>query len=128
MRKAGLISLLLAVFAGGAITVAAAGGDHGRPVDVSAANGRTVAAGSVHYAVAIRMTKERQPLTPHIKGAASPASVAAHLHLGDLKLKDGTRLPGTSGALLMSKPFLYESAPAGITVFGNIHWLRLQVS
>jgi len=73
------------------------------------------------------MTKRKQLLTLHVAGAASRDAVSVHLRLDDLVLKDGTRLPGTRGAMLMSRPFLYEAAPNGIAVFGNIRWLRLKV-
>src|SRR4051812_30983805 len=109
------------------MTVAAAGGDHARTVDLIAANGKTQRAATVHYAVSVTMTKHKQPLTLHIDGASSRDSVAVHLRLDSLKLKDGTTLPGTTGAMLMSKPFLYERAPGAPPVFGGIRWLRLQV-
>jgi hypothetical protein len=127
MRKTILLSAAVALLGAGAITVAAAGGDHARTADLAAANGRTQHATSVHYTVAVTMKKRQQPLTLRIAGAASRDAVAVHLHLGDLVLEDGTRLPGTRGALLMSGPFLYESAPNGIAVFGNVRWLRLKV-
>src|SRR2546423_1136732 len=104
--------------AAGAIAPAARSGDHARKGDLSAANGKTQAAPSVHYAVAVTMTKHKRPLTLHIDGASSRDAVAVHLRLDDLKLQDGTTMPGTSGALLMSKPFVYEAAPGGIAVFG----------
>ena len=127
MRKAIVSSLLLAVVAAGAVAMAAWGGDHARTADLSAASGKTRAATSVHYAVAVTMTKHERPLTLHIAGASSRDAVVVHLKLDDLKLHDGTTMPGTSGALLMSKPFLYEAAPGGVAVFGNVRWLRLQV-
>lgn len=127
MRKA-IVSSLAAMLAGaGVAAFAASGGDHARGADLAAANGKTARAASVHYTVSVTMTKKHQPLTLHIAGGASRDAVAVHLRLGDLTLRDGTKLPGTSGALLMSKPFLYERAPNGIAVFGNIRWLRLQV-
>jgi hypothetical protein len=122
-----VISPFVVLVAAGALAVAAAGGDHARTVDVAAANGKTARASSVHYAVAVTMTKHGQPLTLHIAGATSHDAASVHLKLADLTLKDGTKLPGMSGALLLSKPFLYERAPSGVAVFGNIHWLRMQV-
>jgi hypothetical protein len=127
VRKTILVSGMLALVAAGAVTVAAAGGAHSRAVDVHAANGRTQHATSVHYTLSVRMTKRKQPLTLHVAGASSRDAVSVHLRLGDLVLKDGTRVPGMRGAMLMSKPFLYEAAPNGIAVFGNIRWLRLKV-
>jgi hypothetical protein len=127
VRKTILTSLVAALVSAGAITVAAAGGDHARNVELAAANGKTQRAATVHYAVAVTMTKRKQPLRLHIAGASSRDSVAVHLRLDSLTLKDGTTLPGTTGAMLMSKPFLYESAPGGIAVFGSIRWLRLHV-
>ena len=127
MRKTILTSLGAALAGAGAMTVAAAGGDHARTVDIAAANGKTQRAGTVHYAVAVTMTKHHQPLTLHIDGASSRDAVAVHLRLDSLTLKDGTTLSGTTGALLMAKPFLYERAPGGTARFGSIHWLRLPV-
>jgi hypothetical protein len=128
MRKTALFSLFVALTTAGAVAVAAAGGDHARAVDLSAANARTAHAPSVHYTVKVTMTKRHRPLTLHIKGGSSADAVAVRLRLGDLKMSDGTTLPGTTGELLLSKPFLYESAPGGIAVFGSIRWLRLEVS
>jgi hypothetical protein len=127
VRKAILISALAAIVGAGFIAVAAAGGDQARAFDVRAANGKTQRASTVHYTVLVQMTKHRRPLTLHIAGAASRDSVSVHLRLGGLDLKDGTKLPGTTGALVLSTPFLYESAPGGIAVFGKVRWLRLQV-
>lgn len=127
MRKTIVISASAVLLAAGVITVAAAGGDHARSIDLMAANGKTQHAKTVHYTVSVLMRKHRTPLTLDIAGAASRDAVSVHLKLGDLVMKDGTKLPGTTGAILMSKPFLYERAPGGIAVYGTIRWLRLQV-
>jgi hypothetical protein len=127
VRKSILSSLAAVLVGAGAAAVAASGGDHARGTGLAAVNSKTARAVSVHYTVSVTMTKKRQPLTLHIAGGASRDSVAVHVRLGDLTLNDGTKLPGTTGALLMSKPFLYERAPGGVAVFGNIRWLRLRV-
>lgn len=125
MRTAAFLSLGLALVGAGSFVFAASGGDAPRGIDVSTAKARTAQAASVHYSVAVTMAQERRPLVLHISGATSRDATAVHLQLSDLKLDDGTTMPGATGAILMSKPFLYERAPDGIAVFGNIRWLRV---
>ena len=127
MRKRVLIgSLLLALAGAGAFALAALAGGTSAGVDVMKANVRTAHAASVHYTFTVRMIKPRQPLVLHIAGAASRDKLAVHLRLGDLTLSDGTVMPGGTGAIMLSKPFLYERAPGGISVDG-MNWLRLSV-
>ena len=124
MRRTALIcSLAVVVIAAGAFAFAASGGSAVRTLDVQ----KTARASSVHYSVRVRLVKHRQPFTLHISGASSRDRIAVRLQLGALTLKDGTRLPGMSGAILLAKPFLYERAPGGTAVFGKVRWLRLPV-
>jgi len=101
----------------GAFTFEAAGGDAAPGVDVRAASTDTAHASSVHYTVAVTLRKGKEPLTLRIDGGSSRDRLVAHLSLGSM-----------IGSVLMSKPFLYESAPSGFVVLGNINWLRLHLS
>jgi hypothetical protein len=74
--------------------------------------------------MAVRLLKQKQPFVLHISGGASRDRVAVHLRLDSLELHDGTSLPGTTGAILLSNSFLYERAPGGLAVNG-LTWLRL---
>jgi hypothetical protein len=125
VRKAALLSLVLALVGAGSFALAASGGGaaaHGRPVDVSAAKLRTAQASSVHYSVVVAMTKAQEPLVLHISGGSSKEAMSVHL-----ALTGGSTPPGTNSAIMVSKPFLYERAPGGVSVFGDVHWLRLSI-
>lgn len=120
MRRAALLSFVAAVCFAGAFAFEAAGGDRSggrRDVDVNAANARTAQARSVHYTVTVTLRKQDRPMTLHIDGGSSRDKLVAHLSMGAM-----------TGSVLMSKPFLYESAPSGIVVVGSVNWLRLHVS
>lgn len=122
MRKPAvlLVSLGGAALAAGAFAFSAAGGSATPAPDVA----KTARAASVHYVVAVRLVKHELPFVLHIDGGASRDRVAVHLRLGSIQLQDGTTLPGTTGAILLSRPFLYERAPGGLAVDG-FSWLRL---
>ena len=121
MRKRALICAVgIVLIAAGAFAFSAAGGNATPKLQVA----KTVRAASVHYAVAVRLLKHGQPFVLHITGGASRDRVAVHLRLASLKLADGTELPGTTGAIMLAKPFLYERAPGGLDVNG-LSWLRL---
>ena len=98
-------------------SLAAVGGDKPDAVDVLAANMRTAHASSVHYRVAITMTQADTPMTLHIQGGAAADRLSVHLSLGL-----------QSASIMRDRPFLYESAPQGIVILGNISWLRLQIA
>jgi hypothetical protein len=117
VRRAALISFVAAASFAGAFAFAASGGDGGRAVDIKTANAQTIAAKSVHYAVDVTLAKAEHPMTLRIRGGASDDRMAVHLTLGS-----------TDGRIMISKPFLYEKAPSSMQVFGDIHWLRLQMS
>lgn len=121
MRKTALsLSFAVAIVAAGAFALAAAGKTAARTPSVA----RTAAASSVHYSVDVRLVKHERPFVLHISGGASRGHVAVHLRLDALKLSDGTTLPGTTGAIMLNTPFLYERAPGGLAVNG-FSWLRL---
>jgi hypothetical protein len=127
VRKGTVIgSLGLALVGAGAFALAAAGGDKSSGVNVLKANAATARASSVHYSFTVKLQK-RQPFVLHISGGASRDAVAVHLRLADVTLSDGTTMPGATGAVMLKSPFLYERAPDGVAVFGNIRWLRLPI-
>ncbi|MES1246202.1 MAG: hypothetical protein ABUS54_00840, partial [Actinomycetota bacterium] len=114
MRATALVcACTLALVAAGA----AAGGN--RSPDVA----KTAGSATIHYSLAVRLVKHAQPYVLHISGAVSRDRVAVHLQLADLTLRDGTTVPGTTGVIIFSKPFLYERAPNGLAVNG-LTWLR----
>jgi hypothetical protein len=116
MRKTALIALVAAAFFAGAFTFAAAGGnkDRAQAVDILAANALTARAKSVHYHVAVTLTKSHTPKTLHIDGASARGQLLANLSVG-----------AQTGTVMLDKNFLYESAPQGVVV--NFNWLRLDV-
>jgi hypothetical protein len=124
MRRPALLAAPLVLLAAGAFAFAAAGGDRARDADAATANVRSAQAASVHYAVTVTLTKQKQPMTLHISGGSSRDALAVRLRLDEVKLKDGTTVPGTTGALRLRAPFLYERAPGGLAVLGK-RWLRL---
>ena len=130
MRTALFTALAAALVGSGAFALAASGGQRSGPprVDIRAATARTAAAPSVHYAFTVRLDKARQPRVLHVAGASSRAVVSVRLRLDDLKLPDGESLPGTTGAIMLSRPFLYEEAPGGVAGFGIVRWLRLHLA
>jgi hypothetical protein len=117
MRRAAVISFVAVASFALAFTFAAAGGDHGRGIDVSAANQRTARVGSVHETVTVTLTRASDPQTLTIRSGSSAGKLDAHVSVGAM-----------SGTIRMDKPFLYESAPKGIVVLGNVSWLRLHTT
>ena len=112
MRKTVLISLSAAVLGAGSFALAASGGDAARLYDVTS----TARASSVHYDVAVTLTKTHEPMTLRIAGAAAPGRLVAHIKLGTL-----------SAAVKRDHSFLYEGSPNGVVEFGNVSWLRLRL-
>jgi len=128
VRKRTLIgSIVLALVGAGAFALAALGGGKSAGVNVLAAKAATAHASSVHYTFTIRLQQKERPMTLHISGGASHDTMAVHLRLADVTLSDGTTMPGATGAVMLAQPFLYERAPDGVAVYGNIRWLRLHV-
>jgi hypothetical protein len=127
VRKRVLIgSLVLALLGAGAFALAAFAAGKSSSVDVMKANAQTARAPSVHYTFTVRMEKHKQPLVLHIAGGASRYKTAVHMRLADVTLPDGTTMPGATGAILVSRPFVYERAPDGIAING-MRWLRMSV-
>jgi len=126
VRKPAVIGVL-ATLAALSSAFAAAGGDAAPKPGLRDVMARTVGARSVHYALHVRMRRGDTPLALHVRGQANRGTISVSLHMGDLKLPDGTTVPGPSGAALLDGPFLYERAPNNIVVQGRIRWLRLSV-
>src|SRR5579884_1537805 len=118
MRKVPLISMSLAIvlLGAGVFALAAAGGDSSRRADVQVANARTAHAASVHYNVAVTLTKARVPMTLQIRGGSAIDRLSVHLRLG---LQTAT--------IMRDQQFLYETAPQGLAMISNFAWLRLSV-
>jgi hypothetical protein len=127
MRKAALTAIVAALVGAGCFALVASGSNRSHAVDVRSATAQTARASSVHYSVSVRMVKQAQPLVLHIAGGASHDTVSVRLRLDDLTLSNGSTMPGTSGAIIFSKPFLYEKAPGAVTMVGNVSWLRLDL-
>jgi hypothetical protein len=128
MRKLVVLAGIVAVAAVSA-TFAVAGGGHAAPKPgLLAAVARTQAASSERYAIHVRLTRETTPMALHIRGQASPKTVSVALRMSDLRLDDGTVVPGPDGAALLDGPFLYERAPSNIALNGDVQWLRQRVA
>lgn len=110
MRRTVLIALALAVLGAGSFTLAASGGDTAGRFDVA----RTAHAASMHYNVAITLTKTHEPVTLRIDGATGRGQLVAHIRLGE-----------QSAAVMRDGAFLFEGSPNGVAEFGNVSWLRL---
>jgi hypothetical protein len=112
VRKTALTAFLVALLGALAFTFAAAGGGKARRLDLS----RTANAPSVHYRLEVTLTHARNPKTLEIVGGATRDKLVAHLALG------------TQSAAIMRDPhFVYEGAPQGIVVLGDVKWLRLRL-
>lgn len=110
MRKTALISLVLAVLGAGSFALAASGGDAARLPDVAS----TARASSVHYHVAVTLTKSHESMTLRVAGATDGDRLVAHIRLGE-----------QTAAVMRDHAFLYEGSPNGVVEFGNVSWLRL---
>ena len=128
MRKLGL-----AIFGADATALAAtfalaAGGHAASKPDLADAVASTEAAVSQHYTIHVRITRGEVPVSLHIRGQASRGTISVKLRLGELRLDDGTVVPGPHGATLLDGPFLSERAPSNVPVVGNVRWLRMRVA
>ncbi|MDX6485682.1 MAG: hypothetical protein QOF43_835 [Gaiellaceae bacterium] len=127
MRKTALLASILAV-AAVSVALAAARGTAAPEPGLAHALKLTVQATSQRYALHVRIRKGNTPMTLRIHGQASARTVSLRVRLGDLRLADGTTVPGSDGAALLDGPFLYERAPGGLAVFGKVRWLRLSLA
>jgi hypothetical protein len=127
MRKAAVIGpVVLLAASGGAL--AAAGGDAAPKPSLRTALLRTAAAPSQRYVFTVRITKDALPLALRVRGQQSGETISVRLAMSDVKMPDGTKLAGASGAALLLGPFLYERAPSSVVVFDEVRWLRLRVA
>jgi hypothetical protein len=129
MRRFLLIGgLALTAAASAAFAFAATGGTASRRATSYAdAARRTLRAPTHRFSVDVKVTKDAQPLTMHVRGASAPDALQIRLKMDDTKRSDGTVVPGMNGAILIDGPFLYERAPDGM-VLGKIRWLRLHLA
>lgn len=106
-----------AVFIALSLAVAAGTGEAAPKQSVSNALNRTAHASSVHYVLHVRIRKDGLPVALEVRGQADAGTISVHV-AGQ----------GTSGAELLDGPFLYERAPDGILVNGNLRWLRTAIA
>jgi hypothetical protein len=102
-----------ALFAALSIAFAASGGRAAEKPGVADALTRTSHLASLHYTVHIGIREKGTPLALHIRGQSDAHTISVHFSS-----------QGASGGELVYGPFLYEQAPNGIAVFGNVRWLR----
>jgi len=127
MRRGFAIAAAAALTAASVAFAATGGGEAARTPGLSAAIARTQQASSERYKIHVRLERDGQPLSLHIRGQASPSTISLRMRMGDVRLPDGTRIPGPNGAALLDGPFLYERAPSALALYGGVHWLRLSV-
>jgi hypothetical protein len=125
MRKAALLCSI--AFVAGLSVALARSGDAAPKPGLAQALIRTSHVQSQTYRVVVHITKGGQPLSLHIRGQASGKTISVHLKMGDVKMPDGTKVPGPNGAALLLGAFLYERAPSTLAVLGKISWLRLRL-
>jgi len=126
MRKAALLCSI--AFVAGLSVALARSGDAAPKPGLANALIRTGHADSTRYAVTVHITKDGQPLSLHIRGQINTKIISVRLRMGDVRMPDGTKVPGPNGAALLLGPFLYERAPNTLAVLGSVHWLRLRVA
>jgi hypothetical protein len=126
MRRIWLIASVSALISF-SVAYAATGGTAGRPASLSEAAKRTAHVSLHRFAVDVRITRDGQPLTLHVRGASAPGVLSVTMKTDDVTLPDGTRSQGIDGAVLIDGPFLYERAPDNMAI-GKLHWLRLRLA
>lgn len=129
MRKA-FVFVLAGLAAAVSTAFAATGGGRAvvqRPT-LKTALERTTGASSMRFAIRMKMTHAGSPYTLRVAGQSSATSLSMHMRLSDLHLSDGTVLPGSDAAAVLSGSYLYERAPSSIVVLGKIRWLRVHVA
>jgi hypothetical protein len=125
MRKLAALSALLVAAAIGATFAVASGGRAVPKPGLTRAIEQTEQATSERYAIHVRLTRGNVPLTLHVRGRASRDVVSLKMRMSDLRLSDGTRVPGPSGAAMLDGTFVYEHAPSNMGITGPVQWLRL---
>jgi hypothetical protein len=125
MRRIAILAPLAALVA--ASVAYAAAGRTAEPVSLADAMKRTAHVSSQRFAVDVEITKGRQPVGLHVRGASGPSALSMKMTTDELTLPDGTVVPGVDGAVLVDGPFLYERAPNGMAV-GKLRWLRQRLA
>ena len=128
MRRTALTGFIPTLVLVASVALAAGSGSAAHTTTLGKASLRTAHVASEHYALAVRITKDGQPLTLHVHGQSAPHMISVRLKISDLTLPDGTKVRGPSGAALLDGPFLYQRAPSNLVLFGKIRWLRVAVS
>jgi hypothetical protein len=127
MRR-GLAIVAASAFVAASTAFAATGGGAAPKPGLNEAIARTTQAASERYKIHVRLERDGQPLSLHIRGRTSRSTIAVAMRMGDVELPDGTTVPGPNGAALLDGPFLYERAPSSDAQYGKVHWLRLSVA
>lgn len=125
MRKAVLVCVLASVAASIAIVRT---GDAAPKPGLAHALRLTAKSESRHYTLRVRITKDGEPLSLHVRGQSNERTISVHLKVGAVRLPDGTKAPGPNGAVLLLEPFLYERAPSSLAVLGELRWLRQRLA
>jgi hypothetical protein len=124
-----VLSLPAAILLVLASAFAAAGGGTAAPKPgLVAAIERTQTASSLHYVIGVALVRRPMRLTLQIHGQESAHTISVRMKMGDVRLADGTVVPGPDGAAVLDGPFLYERAPSDVAVDGKLHWLRLSTA
>jgi hypothetical protein len=127
MRRA-LLLAFVSTFAVASVALAATGGKAPRST-LGQAVYRTSHASSLRYTMVIAVTHAHYPSVQlRIRGSRTSGSLFIHVKAFSTVLGDGVALPGPQQSALLDGPFLYEGAPNGIAVQGNIRWLRIPVA
>jgi hypothetical protein len=127
MRIAAVICPL--VLAAGSVAFAANGNGHTASAPtLEQAIENTWTSKSERYAFHVRMIRDATPISLHVRGQTGAGTISVSLRLSDMKLADGTQVPGPKTAALIDGPFLYERVPSTIALDGKVHWLRLRIS
>jgi hypothetical protein len=119
-------SILLAVVSSLAAASVALAASDGEPPSATLlqAVAQTNGVGSLRYVMTIAVAQQNLPASAlQIHGTRGPDLLFVHV-----RAISGTALPGQEESAILDGPFLYEGAPNGIAVYGNIRWLRVPVS
>ena len=127
MRRS-LLLAFVSTFAVASVALAATGGKPPRST-LGQAVYRTNHASSFRFAMIIAVMHAHAPATQfRIHGTRTTGSLFIHVRAFSTVLGDGVALPGPQQSALLDGPFLYEGAPNGVAVQGNIRWLRIPVA
>lgn len=127
MRRS-LLLAFVSTFAVASVALAATG-EKDSSSTLGQAVYRTNHAPSLRYTMVIAVTRAHYPaMQLRIHGTRTTGTLFIHVKAFSTVLADGTALPGPQQSALLDGPFLYEGAPNGIAVQGNIRWLRIPVA